>query len=160
MNAHFRSQRGYTLVEIMVVVLIVGILSTLAVTAFIRVKRKTEDVLVLNTIRQYYNAKEEYLSAEGAQVATYSSMLKKGYISASLAAATAHKIGNWNTPALRLKMYRPASPMTISEEIIDNTGQHTVHPAGSSTDGKDTASALVITGSHAIPGRQMRYPND
>jgi len=61
-----RTLGGFTLVEIMTVVLIIGILSAIAVPALLHIKSKSEETLVLNTLRQLYDAKERYFMEDGA----------------------------------------------------------------------------------------------
>lgn len=57
---------GFTLVEIMIVVLIVGILSMLAVVALRRVRDHAVRSALENNLRQLYQAKEYYFADQGA----------------------------------------------------------------------------------------------
>jgi len=59
------TQRGFTLVEIAVVLLIVGILASLAVAAIGMIKNKAAESLIENNLRQLYQAKEYYFSESG-----------------------------------------------------------------------------------------------
>jgi prepilin-type N-terminal cleavage/methylation domain-containing protein len=78
--------RGFTLVEIMVVVTIVGILSTIAIAGIHKVKSATELAVVRNNLRQIYQAKELYFSqGEGDQRGVMVQNLHdEGYLSDTL----------------------------------------------------------------------------
>jgi prepilin-type N-terminal cleavage/methylation domain-containing protein len=52
--------RGFTLVEIMTVVLIVGLLSMLAVVVIGRIRDRAIRSMITNNLRQVYQAKEHY----------------------------------------------------------------------------------------------------
>lgn len=60
MNHSSLRHRGFTLVEIMIVVLVVAILSALAGFAVIRIRNKVARLMVEQTLRQVYQAKETY----------------------------------------------------------------------------------------------------
>ena len=84
---HFNSpsnRRGFTLVEIMVVVLIVGILSVIAMFVLGKIKNVTAHSLLENNLRQLYQAKEYYFleSGTGGPV-TANELVAQGYIKAS-----------------------------------------------------------------------------
>jgi len=57
--------RGFTLVEIMIVVVIIGLLATLAVTAFARIREKSENSTILNDLRTFSAAFETYALENG-----------------------------------------------------------------------------------------------
>lgn len=128
---------AFTLVEIMTVVVIVGILSALAVPALMRVKRLSEDTIVLNTLRQLYDAKELYFSDEGAGKAwvNVKGLTTAGYVSHALEAATQHDVGGWHTGGLRTLLLKPGEPLRLEEAIhhgrnVTYTGRVLVYPPG------------------------------
>ena len=78
-------RRAFTLVEIMIVVLVVGILSTLTVATIGRIKEKTIKAALQNNLRQIYQAKEFYFAEKGASGATIwvNTLVKEGYLKQS-----------------------------------------------------------------------------
>lgn len=117
MNPQKSRVRGFTLVEIMTVVVIVGLLSAIAVPALMHLKHKSEDTIALNTLRQYYDAKELYFTEDGAgrPGVTLTTLVKAGYASHSLEIAAQHDTGAWDTSALRHFTSKPGAPVKISE---------------------------------------------
>jgi len=61
-----RLQRGFTLVEIMVVVVIIGLLAALAIPAFQRAQRASQNARVINDFRIFAQAFEVYNTQNGA----------------------------------------------------------------------------------------------
>ncbi len=127
MKTRSACRRGFTLVEIMTVVVIVGILSAIAVPALIRVKHKSEDTMALNTLRQLYDAKEMYFTEDGAGVSrvTVAKLVKAGYASHSLEAATQHDIGAWYTSSLPSMLLKPGAPIKVDEHF--HSGRYTTY---------------------------------
>ncbi len=78
-------QRGFTLVEIMFVVLVVAILTGLAAFVIGRIKDRAVHSLLSNNLRQLYQAKEFYFTESGqAEPVGIQTLVREGYISASL----------------------------------------------------------------------------
>jgi prepilin-type N-terminal cleavage/methylation domain-containing protein len=110
-----KSVRGFTLVEIMTVVVIVGVLSSLAVPSLMRLKKKSEETMILNSLRQLYDAKEYYFTENGgAAHVSLDKLVKEGYASNSIKAAFAHPVGDWVSATWALK---PGQPVTATERI-------------------------------------------
>ena len=60
--------RGFTLVEIMIVVVIIGLLASMAIPAFQKVRTNSQDKAVLNNARQLSGASDQYYLENGVSV--------------------------------------------------------------------------------------------
>src|SRR5882724_8110801 len=60
-----RSIKGFTLVEIMIVVVIIGLLAAMAIPAFQKVRQSSQDKAVLNNARQLAAAADQYFLENG-----------------------------------------------------------------------------------------------
>ncbi len=68
MNRSIRSNKGFTLVEIMIVVVIIGLLAAMAIPAFQKVRASSQDKTVLNNMRQLGAAADQYFLEKGTSV--------------------------------------------------------------------------------------------
>ncbi len=59
------TKKGFTLVEIMIVVVIIGLLAAMAIPAFNKVRATSQDKAVTNNLRQFASAAQQYMLDEG-----------------------------------------------------------------------------------------------
>ena len=69
------SQKGFTLVAIMIVVVIIGMLAAMAIPGFQKVRLASQDKAVLNNARQLAAAADQYMMENGATFVGYNQLV-------------------------------------------------------------------------------------
>ncbi|HLS28976.1 MAG TPA: prepilin-type N-terminal cleavage/methylation domain-containing protein [Opitutales bacterium] len=67
MKKHKNPQKGFTLVEIMIVVVIIGLLAAMAIPAFNKVRQTSQAKTCVNNLRQISSAKDQYFIENGGE---------------------------------------------------------------------------------------------
>jgi type IV pilus assembly protein PilA len=75
MKTQNSSNRGFTLVEIMIVVVIIGLLAAMAIPAFQKVRTSSQDKAVLNNARQLGAAADQYFLENGVSTVAQTSLV-------------------------------------------------------------------------------------
>jgi type IV pilus assembly protein PilA len=69
------SKKGFTLVEIMIVVVIIGLLAAMAIPAFQKVRRTSQDKTIVNNLRQLNAAAQQYFLENGTTSVTSANLV-------------------------------------------------------------------------------------
>src|SRR5438045_1763197 len=86
MNTPPPNQKGFTLVEIMIVVAIIALLAAIAVPGFLRARKRSQASRILNDLRMIDSAVDQYAiesnrkTGDAVAVADWTNYLKKGSI--------------------------------------------------------------------------------
>jgi type IV pilus assembly protein PilA len=75
MNKRLNTSKGFTLVEIMIVVVIIGLLAAMAIPAFQKVRTSSQDKAVMNNARQLAAAADQYFLENGVSSVTQGSLV-------------------------------------------------------------------------------------
>ena len=70
-----KSSQGFTLVEIMIVVVIIGLLAAMAIPAFQKVRTSSQDKAILNNARQLAAAADQYFLENGVSSVTQGNLV-------------------------------------------------------------------------------------
>jgi type IV pilus assembly protein PilA len=74
-----KSSKGFTLVEIMIVVVIIGLLAAMAIPAFQKVRQASQDKAVANNMRQLGAAADQYFLENGTSTAAITSLVGSSF---------------------------------------------------------------------------------
>jgi len=75
MNTNIANTKGFTLVEIMIVVVIIGLLAAMAIPAFQKVRTSSQDKAVLNNARQLSAGADQYYLENGVSTVVLTDLL-------------------------------------------------------------------------------------
>lgn len=75
MKNRIQNTSGFTLVEIMIVVVIIGLLAAMAIPAFQKVRTSSQDKAVLNNVRQLAGASDQFYLENGVTTVSQTSLV-------------------------------------------------------------------------------------
>lgn len=114
MNA--KSKKGFTLVEIMIVVVIIALLATMAIPAFKKVRETSQEKAIRNNLRQLAAGADQYFIENGVTTVSLSDLVGAGAYVESLDAVAGEKYPATITQGTDIAV--TGSPLT-SQPTID-----------------------------------------
>ena len=72
---HTPNKKGFTLVEIMIVVVIIGLLAAMAIPAFQKVRETSQTKAITNNLRQLASAADQYFIENGVTVSAQTELV-------------------------------------------------------------------------------------
>jgi type IV pilus assembly protein PilA len=78
MNTRSKNNKGFTLVEIMIVVVIIGLLAAMAIPAFQKVRASSQEKAIINNLRQVHSAAQQYFLEHGASTVALTDIVGDG----------------------------------------------------------------------------------
>lgn len=73
-------KKGFTLVEIMIVVVIIGLLTTMAIPALNKIREQSREKVIQSNLRQLANVAQEYILNEGVAEVSYETLVNEEYL--------------------------------------------------------------------------------
>jgi prepilin-type N-terminal cleavage/methylation domain-containing protein len=102
-----RNRKGFTLIELMIVVVIIGILAAIAIPKFNQASARAKEKEADGILKQIYTLQMTYTANHGVPAAAFTDLLEVG----------------WESPATSLKHYTlPADPTLPATMAKTGTG--------------------------------------
>ena len=109
-----KSAPGFTLVEIMIVVVIIGLLAAMAIPAFQKVRMNSQDKIVLNNARQMSAAADQYYLENGVSNVLFINLIGPTNYVKALNTVANEWYPDWYTQGVTITVRNVAGARTIT----------------------------------------------
>ncbi len=109
---HF--SKAFTLVEIMIVVVIIGLLASMGIPAFLKVTRASQDKAVLNNARQLSAAADQYFLERGVTVVGMVDLIGESYYVKALNPVARETYPDWFTHGVTITINGISGDRTVT----------------------------------------------
>ena len=75
-----KNKKGFTLIEIIIVVVIIGLLAAMVIPAFNQVRQESREKAMTKNLRQIASAAQHYILEEDVESVSYSALVDGGYL--------------------------------------------------------------------------------
>lgn len=145
------NKKGFTLIELMIVVAIIGILAAVAIPAFLKYIKKSKTTEARTNIRKVYDGEVTYYSEE--QVNQAGTILSKAFVACAATPTTVPGInkaaGNWESADWQAVKFASDAPVlyqyVVSVGGVGTTSSFTARAIGD-IDGDSTTSLFERVG--------------
>jgi len=131
-NNNNRAIRGFTLVEIMIVVAIIALLAAISIPGFTRARKRAQATTLLNNLRLIDTSKEQYAAEYCKNIATPVCSDLKGYFKSNSILYNAMLTGAANTS------FKDAKIANVTFYINDTNTLPSINTNGAFSDAVDS----------------------
>lgn len=161
-----KAKKGFTLIELMIVVAILGILAAVAIPAFVRYLRRAKTTEAVDKLAYLFRSSTTYITSERSQRDVTTTALLEAQFPSTVALTPAaipgatrviDATGTWDDPTWQALTFSISDPHYYSYEYVSSgtgTGAQFTARACGNLDGRGSTSTFERAGRNTTEGVQ------